>query len=109
MQDNPYIAAFAERLAKLREQKGVSAREMSLDLGQAHSAIHGFENKRSFPKMINFFYICDYLGITPKEFFDYDDAAPKQTAELTEEIKKLDGKSREHLLGLIREMNNRPK
>ncbi len=109
MQDNPYIAAFAGRLTALREEKGVSAREMSLALGQAHSSIRGYENKRGFPQMLNFFYICEYLSVTPKEFFDYEDTDPKQTAELSEEIKKLDGKSREHLLGLIREMNNRPK
>ena len=109
MHENPFIASFAQRLIKLREQKGVSAREMSLDLGQAHSFIHGFENQRSFPKMLNFLYICEYLGISPKEFFDYENADPKQANELYNEIKKLDGKSREYFLGLIRDVNNRPK
>ena len=108
MQENIYIAPFAERLAKLRELKGVSARAMSIDLGQTSSAINGIENKRSFPQMLNFFYICEYLGITAKEFFDYEDANPKLTTELSEEIRKLDARTQEYLLGLVREMNNRP-
>jgi len=100
---------FAERLAKLREQRGVSAREMSLSLGQAHSFIHGFENKRSFPKMLNFFYICEYLGVTPKDFFDYEQRTPGLDNELFIEIQKLDIKSKEYYLNLIRETNKRPR
>ena len=34
-----------ERLAKLRMQKGVSARDMSLSLGQANNYINNVENK----------------------------------------------------------------
>ena len=109
MQENPYIASFAERLTKLREQKGVSAREMSLDLGQAHSSMHGFENKRSFPKMLTFFYICEYLGISPKDFFDYGQQTPALDNELYTEIQKLDVKSKEYYLNMIRETNNRPR
>lgn len=36
-----------ERLAKLRTQKGVSARDMSLSLGQANNYINNIENKKS--------------------------------------------------------------
>lgn len=40
---------FAERLAQLRTQKGVSAREMSLSLGQSAGYINNIENKNSLP------------------------------------------------------------
>ena len=59
-----------ERLAKLRTQKGVSARDMSLSLGQANNYINNIENKKSLPAMQSFFYICEYLGTTPMEFFN---------------------------------------
>ena len=36
-----------ERLAKLRMQKGVSARDMSLSLGQANNYINNVENKEN--------------------------------------------------------------
>lgn len=49
-----------DRLAKLRIQKGVSARDMSLSLGQANNYINTIENKKSLPSMQSFFYICDF-------------------------------------------------
>ena len=56
-----------ERLAKLRALKGVSARDMSLSLGQANNYINNIENKKSLPAMQSFFYICEYLGVTPQK------------------------------------------
>ena len=44
-----------ERLAKLRALKGVSARDMSLSLGQANNYINNIENKKSLPAMQSFF------------------------------------------------------
>lgn len=55
-----------ERITQLRTKKGVSVRDMSLLLGQANNYINNIENKKSLPAI---FYICEYLGITPKEFF----------------------------------------
>lgn len=58
------------RLAKLRVAKGVSARDMSLSLGQNENYINMIENKRNNPSMEVFFNICEFLNITPQEFFD---------------------------------------
>lgn len=104
-----YLEEFAARLTALREQKGVSVREMSLDIGQGHSFIHGIEAKRHFPKMLHFFYICEYLGISPQDFFDYAGETPRLDNELFSEIQKLDRKLKEYYLNLIRETNNRPR
>ena len=46
-----YEDFFAERLSYLRIQKKVSAREMSLALGQNESYINRIENKREYPKV----------------------------------------------------------
>lgn len=100
---------FADRLYNLREKTGQSARDMSLSLGQSHNYINGLELKRNYPAMKTFFYICEYLDITPKEFFDYEDLDPKQTDSLVSEIKKLDYKSKEYILGLMQEINKRGK
>ena len=72
-----YEEIFARRLTQLRMQKGVSARDMSLSLGQNHGYINSIESGKTFPTMTNFFYICEYLHITPKEFFDVDAADPE--------------------------------
>lgn len=96
-----------ERLAKLRMQKGVSARDMSLSLGQANNYINNIENRKSMPSMQTFFYICEYLGVTPQEFFDEGNAYPKDMREFVEEAKKLDADSLSSILSLMRQLNNR--
>lgn len=95
---------IAERIAKLRTQKGVSARDMSLSMGQADNYINNIENRKSLPSFPAFFYICEYLGVTPKEFFDVDVKNPGLLSKLTDEAKHLDNNALTHLLGVVREM-----
>lgn len=99
MYDNTF---FGERLAALRTKKGVSARDMSLSIGQSPNYINKIEGKKSYPSMTVFFFICEYLGITPKEFFDVDVQNPARLTELITEINTLDDKTLEHMLGLVR-------
>ena len=96
-----------ERLAKLRALNGVSARDMSLSLGQANNYINNIENKKSLPAMQSFFYICEYLGVTPQEFFDEGNACPQKLQEFMTETKKLDSKSMEYILGIMKELNSK--
>lgn len=99
-----YEDFISERLSKLRTQKGVSARDMSLSLGQANNYINNIENKKSLPSMQSFFYICEYLGITPQEFFDEGNGYPSQLSELIEDLKKLNEASLTHIAGLVKEL-----
>lgn len=62
-------ATFGLRLARLREAQGLSARKMSLDLGQNKNYINSIETGVNFPTMEGFFNICDYLKIEPCHFF----------------------------------------
>ena len=102
-----YEEFVPERLAKLRLQKGVSARDMSLSLGQANNYINNIENKKSLPAMQSFFYICEYLGVTPKEFFDEENRYPETLQEFIAEAKKLDSKSMTYILGIMKELNSK--
>ena len=61
---------FSQRLNNLRVEKNVSAREMSLALGQNESYINRIENGINYPSMQVFFNICEYFGITPEDFFN---------------------------------------
>ena len=65
-----YEEEFPLRLAQLRTKKGVSARDMSLSIGQNPGYINNIECGKALPSMTGFFYICEYLNITPSEFFD---------------------------------------
>ena len=91
---------FCKRLSQLRINKGVSARDMSLSLGQSPNYINGIEGGKNYPSMETFFYICDYFGITPKEFFDIESTNPTKTGELLEIVKSLPGEHIELLISL---------
>ena len=96
-----------ERIAQLRIRKGVSARDMSLSLGQANNYINNIENKKSLPAMQSFFYICEYLGVTPKEFFDDENADPAVMREFIQEARRLDSRTLECILELMKALNGR--
>lgn len=96
---------FALRLAKLRQQKGLSAQRMSRMLGMADNYIASIENRKTFPSMEMFGYICEYLDITPQEFFEEENDCPERLRELLAEAKKLSPDSLELLLSVARKMN----
>lgn len=100
-----YEEFLPQRLTQLRMQRNVSARDMSLSLGQANNYINSIENRKALPSMQSFFYICEYLGVTPQEFFDEGNACPVRLRELMDEAKRLDESALVHLLALMRELN----
>ena len=93
---------FSRRLAALRINKGVSARDMSLSIGQSAGYINNIENGINLPSMQAFFYICEYLKITPKEFFDTDTVNPMTISELTEAAKGLSSDQLRNLISLAK-------
>ena len=99
-----YAYWFSERLSQLRMEKGVSARDMSLSLGQSESYINKIENRRTMPSMTGFFYICEYLGITPQEFFDTKNISPTKVAEIIQEVGKLSPNKADHILQVIKDL-----
>lgn len=99
-----YLDWFPERLAQLRAQKGVSARDMSLSLGQSESYINKIENKRTLPSMSGFFFICEYLGIEPYEFFATEIDAPQKNAELIAALANLKPHQIDHLLQIVNDI-----
>ena len=100
--DEKYIK---QRIAKLRTDKNISARELSLELGQSTGYINTIENGKSLPSMSMFLYICEYFKISPKDFFDEDSQYPYLIDEIVKESKKLDKQSLESILTIIKNMN----
>ena len=73
MIDEQYIR---DRISVLRTNKGISEYKMSLDLGHSKSYMQSISSGRAMPSWTEFLYICEYLGTTPKEFFDEDLSEP---------------------------------
>ena len=77
------------RISELRTKKGVSEYKMSLDLDHSKSYIQSISSGKALPSFSEFLFICDYLGVTPKEFFDADTKEPQLVCKLTELAKNL--------------------
>ena len=93
---------FSLRLAQLRNDKGVSARDMSLSIGQNASYINNIENGKALPSMSGFFYICEYLNISPKNFFDTDNKEPEKIQSVINDLKKLDNEHLDSIANIIK-------
>ena len=96
-----YENKFQTRLTQLRENKGGSARDMSLSIGQNPSYINNIEIGKALPSMSWFFYICEYLQLSPKDFFDTDAKNPEKLNELIKDLKKLDDKQLDSIASIV--------
>ena len=67
---------FSKRIYELRDERNLSARELSLAMGQNSSYINRIENKLTLPSIQGFLCICECLEITPYEFFNPEKALP---------------------------------
>ena len=101
-----YEEEFAIRLAKLRTKKGVSARDMSLSIGQNAGYINNIENGKALPSMSGFFFICEYLGITPQEFFDVESEQPEKLRKLISDVKHLDEQQFKNISEIVEALAN---
>lgn len=97
-----YEEEFSQRLIHLRTAKGVSARDMSLSIGQNAGYINNIESGKAMPSMACFFFICDYLKISPSQFFDTESKNPEKLNDLIENLKKLDSTQIEHISAIVK-------
>ena len=95
---------FGKRIAELRIAKGVSAREMSIAIGQGPAYINTIENRKAYPSMNGFFYICEYLNITPRDFFDFDCPEPERLNEIISDMKFLTPRQLESLGVIVKDL-----
>jgi len=98
---------FSQRLTRLRVNKGVSARDMSLSIGQNPGYIHNIESGKAMPSLAGFFYICDYLGIQPGYFFDIQSQNPQRLLTLTHKLKGLNDHQLQIIEALVEELRSR--
>lgn len=99
-----YEEQFPIRLAKLRTEKGASARDMSLSIGQNAGYINNIENGKALPSMAGFFFICEYLGITPQEFFDFESEQPELLESVIDNLKRLDKRQLKNISEIVEDL-----
>ena len=65
---------------------------------------NNIENKKALPSMQMFLYICEYLDISPKDFFDDEINEPNAYNNAVDTFKSLSAKQLELFISLASEM-----
>ncbi len=94
-----------DRITGLRLKKGVSEYQMSYDLGHSRSYIYNISSGKSLPPMAEFLQICEYLGVSPSEFFDESSENPALLQTAMDELRKLDDDDIMLIIGNIRRLS----
>jgi len=94
-------AFIRSRITELRLKKGVSEYRMSTDMGHSKSYIQGITSGRAMPSVSEFLYMCEYFGITPRDFFDIDLENPALLEQARNALKTLDGNDLTLILNII--------
>lgn len=101
MVDEEFIA---KRITELRIKKDISEYQMSLELGHSRSYIQSITSGRVLPSMREFLAICEYLGVTPVQFFDEQTKNPLLVQRAIQGLQELNDKDLLMLIGFIDRM-----
>ena len=102
-----YEDFVAERISQLRNHMNVSAREMSLAIGQNANYINRIENKLNLPSLQGLFYICEYFKITPQEFFAQNTSNPHKIQDILSVLNELEEDDSTLVLTLARALHRK--
>ena len=96
-----FEAFVRSRITELRMQKDVSEYQMSLDLGHGKNYIHSITSGRTLPSLSELPYICEYLGVSVRGFFDDTETAPILIQELLKRAKTMDEADLQAIIGVM--------
>lgn len=96
-----------QRITELRIKKNVSEYQMSLDMGHSKNYIQHISSGQSKPSIDEFLYICEYLGVTPRDFFDEGDTNPVLVQKALDGMRDLSDKDLLTLLSLIERLKEK--
>lgn len=95
------------RITELRMKKGVSEYRMSTDMGHSKSYIQSITSGRALPSLSEFLFICEYLGVTPREFFDKNVKEPILVTQLCTTVRDMSDKDLLALINIAERLNEK--
>ena len=93
---------ISKRFADIRTAKNISARNLSLELGQSPAYINQIETGRKMPSMEGLLNFCDYFNIKLKEFFDDGQEFPIQYKSMLNDLNKLSAEELDEIITIIK-------
>ena len=103
------VSFIVQRIVRLREARGISARDLSLSIGTDKNYINRIETLTTKPSIEGLVFICEYFEITIQEFFDDGTDRPLREKELLAVIRKLDDETFGYLLGIATKLSENKK
>ncbi len=95
------------RYATIRLAHDISARKLSLELGQSSEYINQIENGKNMPSLEGLFNFCEYFGITLGEFFKEEVTYPVEYKKIIEQLNKLDSLELKQIYDLLLLINSK--
>ena len=98
------IKYIQNKITELRIKRGLSAYELSYQLGHSKNYIHNIVSGYSQTTVNELLYIIDFFGMTPRDFFDeeYEYADPVLGKNIIDAMR---GMSKENLVSLAHLVN----
>lgn len=93
------------RIARIRTAHNVSARKVSMELGQSTEYINQIENGKALPSLEGLFNICEYFNISLAEFFDDRLEFPVEYKHIIDELNKMDSVAVNQVYELLKLIN----
>ena len=100
--DKSYIK---ERYAKIRLAHNISARKLSLELGQSTEYINQIESGKNMPSVEGLINFCNYFDISIGEFFEEKFNIPVEYSAIIEELNKMDSIAIKQVYELLKLIN----
>ena len=95
-----------EKIGQLRDDRNISERQLSFELGKSSGYIGQITRGLSLPHIDTLLEICEYFHITPSELFSENEIDRNSLIEneFTDNLKKLDLTHKEKLNSIIDEL-----
>lgn len=95
-----------DRITQLRIQKNITEKKISRDIGKTSTYLSSMNKNKSMPSLRTLISICEYLGISLSDFFDFtNNPYPIKINEIRNELLKFSESELESLLLFLREIN----
>lgn len=93
------------RYSTIRNAHNISARKLSLELGQSSEYINQIENGKCLPSIEGLLNFCDYFNISIAEFFNEEFKYPIEYRGIIAELNKMDKLALNQIFELLKLIN----
>lgn len=102
MHESELKSFISKKLNYFRVRKNVSAREMSLAIGQSDNYINSIENERVTPSIQMLYIICEYLEVSAEEFLRETKTKDYYLKEINKKLMEYESEQLENILLMLK-------